>query len=73
MRCLAHCAKQKRYAAFEERRPDPDASRSRKASPVGLAVTRCLKARKQVVAFALIVDSKDASAKASYEHYGFTS
>lgn len=39
---------------------------------VGLAVTRCLEARKQVAAFALIVDAKDAPAKAFYEHYGFT-
>ena len=39
---------------------------------VGLAVTRCLEARKQVAAYALIVDAKDASAKAFYEHYGFT-
>ena len=39
---------------------------------VGLAVSRCLEARKQVAAFALIVDAKDASAKAFHEYYGFT-
>lgn len=39
---------------------------------VGLAVTRCLEARKQVAAYALIVDAKGAPAKAFYEHYGFT-
>lgn len=39
---------------------------------IGLAVTRCLEARKQVAAFALMVDAKDAPAKAFYEHYGFT-
>lgn len=39
---------------------------------MGLAVDRCLKARMQVAAYALIVDAKDQSAKAFYEHYGFT-
>lgn len=39
---------------------------------IGCAVTRCLEAAKQVAAFALIVDAKDAAAKAFYEHYGFT-
>jgi GNAT superfamily N-acetyltransferase len=39
---------------------------------VGLAVTRCLEARKQVAAFALIVDAKDDAARKFYEHYGFT-
>lgn len=39
---------------------------------VGCAVERCLEARKQVAAFALMVDAKDASAKAFYMHYGFT-
>jgi len=38
---------------------------------VACAVDRCLKARKQVAAFALIVDAKDAHARAFYEHYGF--
>ena len=38
---------------------------------IGCAVTRCLEARKQVAAFALIVDAKDARAKAFYKHYGF--
>lgn len=38
---------------------------------VGCAVDRCLKARTQVAAYALIVDAKDAKAKAFYEHYGF--
>lgn len=38
---------------------------------VGCAVARCLEARKQVAAMALLVDAKDAAAKAFYEHYGF--
>lgn len=40
---------------------------------IGCAVERCLQARKQVAAFALIVDAKDSAAKAFYQHYGFTS
>jgi len=36
------------------------------------AVDRCMKARTQVAAYALIVDAKDTTAKAFYEHYGFT-
>ena len=39
---------------------------------IGCAVERCLQARKQVAAFALIVDAKDAAAMAFYGHYGFT-
>ena len=39
---------------------------------LGCAVERCLQARKQVAAFALIVDAKNAQAKSFYEHYGFT-
>ncbi|NMM13754.1 MAG: GNAT family N-acetyltransferase [Rhodoferax sp.] len=39
---------------------------------VGCAVDRCLQARKQVAAFALIVDAKHVQAKTFYEHYGFT-
>lgn len=39
---------------------------------IGCAVQRCLQARKQVAAFALIVDAKNAEAKAFYQHYGFT-
>lgn len=38
---------------------------------VGLAVTRCLAVRESVAAFALIVDARDETAKAFYEHYGF--
>ena len=38
---------------------------------VGCAVDRCLKARAQVAAYALIVDAKDAAARAFYEHFGF--
>ena len=38
---------------------------------IGCAVERCLQARKQVAAFALIVDAKSPDAKAFYEHYGF--
>ena len=38
---------------------------------IGLAVERCLKARKQVAAYALVVDAKSGKAKAFYEHYGF--
>ncbi len=39
---------------------------------VGLAVDRCLKAREQVAAYALIVDAKDNGAAKFYRHYGFT-
>ena len=39
---------------------------------MGCAVDRCLKAREQVAAYALIVDAKDEQAKKFYEHYGFT-
>lgn len=39
---------------------------------VGLAVKRCLEAKQYVGAYALVVDAKDAQAKAFYEHYGFT-
>ena len=38
---------------------------------MGLAVDRCLKAREQVAAYALIVDAKNEAAKLFYEHYGF--
>jgi predicted GNAT family N-acyltransferase len=38
---------------------------------IGCAVARCLQARKHVAAVALLVDAKDATAKAFYEHYGF--
>lgn len=40
---------------------------------LGCAVARCLQARKQVAALALLVDAKDEHAKAFYLHYGFTS
>lgn len=39
---------------------------------MGLAVDRCLKARTHVGAYALLVDAKDAQAKAFYQHYGFS-
>jgi predicted GNAT family N-acyltransferase len=38
---------------------------------IGCAVERCLQARKQVAAFALIVDAKDVAAQSFYQHYGF--
>lgn len=38
---------------------------------IGCAIDRCLKARADVAAYALIVDAKDATAGAFYEHYGF--
>lgn len=40
---------------------------------IGCVVERCLEARKHVAAYALVVDAKGESAKAFYEHYGFTS
>lgn len=40
---------------------------------LGCAVDRCLKARQQVAAYALVVDAKDAVAKAFYVHFGFKS
>jgi len=39
---------------------------------IACAVERCLQARRQVAAFALIVDAKNRAAKLFYEHYGFT-
>jgi GNAT superfamily N-acetyltransferase len=36
------------------------------------AVDRCLKARSDVAAYALIVDAKDENARQFYEHYGFS-
>ena len=39
---------------------------------IGCAVDRCLKARQQVAAYALLVDAKNTQAKSFYEHYGFT-
>ena len=38
---------------------------------LGRAVDRCLKARQQVAAYALLVDAKDDLAKAFYLHFGF--
>ena len=38
---------------------------------LGCAVDRCLKARLQVAAYALLVDAKDDVAKALYLHFGF--
>lgn len=40
---------------------------------VGCAVDRCLKARQQVAAYALIVDAKDDAARNFYLHFGFRS
>lgn len=39
---------------------------------VGLAIERCLEARKHIAGYALLVDAKHAQAKAFYEHCGFT-
>lgn len=38
---------------------------------LGCAVDRCLQARKEVAAYAVIVDAKDGNAKSFYEHFGF--
>ena len=38
---------------------------------LGCAVDRCLKARRQIAAYALVVDAKDDAAKAFYAHFGF--
>jgi GNAT superfamily N-acetyltransferase len=38
---------------------------------IGCAVDRCLKARGQVAAYALIVNAKDDVARSFYEHFGF--
>ena len=38
---------------------------------VACAVDRCLKARQQVAAYALLVDAKDDAVKAFYVRYGF--
>lgn len=42
----------------------------RPSSRYACAVDRCLQARQQIAAYALIVDAKDATAKAFYEHFG---
>jgi GNAT superfamily N-acetyltransferase len=39
---------------------------------IGCAVERCIEAKKQVAAYALVVDAKGDNAKSFYEHYGFT-
>ena len=41
------------------------------ATLLGLAVDRCLKARAQVAAYALLVDAKNSSAAGFYQHHGF--
>jgi GNAT superfamily N-acetyltransferase len=38
---------------------------------LGCAVDRCLKAKQQVAAYALLVDAKDEAAKGFYLHFGF--
>ena len=38
---------------------------------LGCAVDRCLQARRQVAAYALIVEAKDVEAAAFYLHFGF--
>ena len=38
---------------------------------LGCAVDRCLQAKKTVGAYALLVDTKHAKAKAFYEKFGF--
>jgi predicted N-acetyltransferase YhbS len=40
---------------------------------LGCAVDRCLKARQQVAAYAVIVDAKDDHAATFYRHFGFRS
>lgn len=40
---------------------------------LGCAVDRCLKAREQVAAYALVVDAKDEAARNFYLHFGFHS
>ena len=38
---------------------------------LGCAVDRCLKARQQIAAYALLVDAKDDASKTFYAHFGF--
>lgn len=38
---------------------------------LGSAIARCLRARKDIAAYALIVDAKNETAKAFYERFGF--
>lgn len=40
---------------------------------LGCAVSRCLEARKEVAAYALVVDAKDERSRKFYEHFGFVS
>lgn len=39
---------------------------------IGLAVDRCLHAKEEVAAYALIVDAKNEQAESFYKHYGFS-
>lgn len=41
------------------------------AKLIAMAVDRCLHAKQEVGAYALLVDAKDERAKAFYEHFGF--
>jgi len=38
---------------------------------IGCAIERCLQARRQVAAYALLVDAKNQNAASFYRHYGF--
>jgi GNAT superfamily N-acetyltransferase len=60
------CFRMGRFAVREERQ-----GQSLGKCLLGCAVDRCLQARQQVAAYALIVDAKDESAKLFYEHFGF--
>lgn len=39
---------------------------------LGCVVDRCLQARKDIAAYAIVVDAKDGNARSFYEHFGFT-
>ncbi len=60
------CFRMGRLATHEEHR-----GRGLGRLLVACAIERCLEARKQVGAYALMVDAKGDEAKNFYEHYGF--
>jgi GNAT superfamily N-acetyltransferase len=60
------CFRMGKLACHEERRGQGLGS-----FLVGLSVARCLAARESIAAYALIVDARDDTARAFYEHYGF--
>ena len=66
-RYLVPCFRQGRLAAHSAHR-----GRGLGRLLIGCAFERCLEEKKQVAAYALVVDAKGEDANSFYEHYGFT-